>query len=288
MADVQVHVCAWSVPAYGADGWFKLCVADVFRGRSAACSRKVFVEEPQQNLRRFSAISLEAIREAPGPAPEPLPAPLDCEYCDDAGFVAVQGKAVPCPRCTPPPPVAIGVPDVLASASFTSWSYKLNDTLAMAQAFNRCLAISHGGASTALLNGPPGRGKSHLAAAALHDSTWPKPGLWIVWGNFWAEMRRHMFGSIEDHWTEDSMLKPLMLLKGLLVIDDVGAGDGGTPASQQRLYTVVEARYAARLPMILTTNNLSMVEDRVISRLADGGAGLITCDGPNDVRRKKV
>lgn len=291
----EPHVCAISARVASGDGWVRVCTGDLLDRARPACGKRWPVEAPEPDavlaelatsgLRRLSTIPLDRIREASGPPPAALRPATDCEICEDAHFVRRSGEVIACPQCTPPPPITLGVPEKLQAATFAAWIPELNDTAQMREALKRCKAIAAGDARTASIAGKPGRGKSHLAAAALNASTWPKPGFWIEWGKFWGDLRGRMFSGEEEHFTERAALKPLMTLPGLLVLDDVGAGDGGSVASQQRLYLVVEARYSANLPTILTTNDLAKVEDRVISRLADGKAGLLLCDGPNDVRR---
>jgi DNA replication protein DnaC len=55
----------------------------------------------------------------------------------------------------------------------------------------------------------------------------------------------------------------------LLILDDFGA-QTSSPWAQEKLYQIINHRYNARLPTVITTNcSLEEIENRISSRLAD-------------------
>ena len=74
----------------------------------------------------------------------------------------------------------------------------------------------------------------------------------------------------------------------MLILDDFGS-ESGTPWVQEKLFQILNYRYNARLPTIITTNyELEEIELRVRSRLVDPGlVQIITILAP-DFRRAGV
>lgn len=148
----------------------------------------------------------------------------------------------------------------------------------MRAALVRCQMVADGKAWCALLLGKPGNGKTHLSIAALNR--------WLERGNagyFWkvpdwlAWLKRFVF---------DEQMMPLDLAlenyrrMGLLVFDDLGAENATDWASEQ-LYRVIDARYDAKAPTIVTSNQPpARIDQRILSRLR---SGLVVCEG-DDMR----
>jgi DNA replication protein DnaC len=63
---------------------------------------------------------------------------------------------------------------------------------------------------------------------------------------------------------------PKMREAELLVLDDLGA-EQSTPWANEKLYQLLNYRYNARLPTVMTTNKIGLVgiENRIRSRLSD-------------------
>jgi len=207
-----------------------------------------------------------------------------CATCGDAGFVRRDvplgdpsfGKATPCHECSPAP-VSVGLPNGLAIKTFDDFDVSINPSMGVA--LNRCKAVAIGRAWCAFLMGSPGIGKSLLAAGALAASKHPRPGRFWIWGDFLRQVRHLAFSESGPHLPEDDVLRPWQTTPVLLVLDDVGA-EKQTEWAAQTLYAVIDARYQAELPTILTTNNPDAIDDRVLSRLF---AGAVACKG-QDVR----
>jgi DNA replication protein DnaC len=186
------------------------------------------------------------------------------------------GKAAPCPSCSPAPQ-STGLPAGLASKTFADFDLRLNPEMAIA--LSRCRAVAEGRVWCAFLMGAPGVGKSLLAVGALAASVHPRPGRWWNWGDFLRQVRHLAFSESGPQLAEDDVLRPWMDASVLLVLDDVGA-EKVSEWTAQTLYAVIDARYQAQLPTIVTTNNPSAIDDRVLSRLY---AGAVACKG-QDVR----
>ena len=93
-----------------------------------------------------------------------------------------------------------------------------------------------------LFYGPPGTGKSYLAAAIANEL---------------MEMQKPVamtsFVKILDKTAESESLVDSLNQADLLIIDDLGA-ERETSYALERVYNVIDSRYRANKPMLLTTN----------------------------------
>lgn len=108
--------------------------------------------------------------------------------------------------------------------------------------FDRMMEVNQG----LLLWGKPGTGKSHLAACianALLDK-----GVPVVMTSC-IRLMDEMFNSDE---AEGSILSRINTAK-LLILDDLGA-ERGTEYAMEKVYDIIDARYRACKPMVITTN----------------------------------
>lgn len=100
-----------------------------------------------------------------------------------------------------------------------------------------------------VFSGPPGVGKSHLAACILQALLPRHVGAYVTF--------RDMIRTFRDTWgrTGTSEREVLAHFGGLplLVIDEIGTGYG-TDAERAHLFDVIDMRYRDRKPCILLTN----------------------------------
>ena len=118
-----------------------------------------------------------------------------------------------------------------------------------------------------VLQGANGCGKTHLAAAIVnYHYQANKPALFIVVPEFLDHLR-YTF-SPESKISYDQLFEKVKTAP-LLVLDDFGE-QSTTPWAQEKLYQVINYRYNAQLPTVITTVcSLDEIESRIGSRLID-------------------
>ena len=118
-----------------------------------------------------------------------------------------------------------------------------------------------------VLQGVNGCGKTHLAAAIVNYCYQAKkPALFIVVPEFLDHLRSTF--SPESRVSYDQIFESVKNTP-LLVLDDFGE-QSTTPWAQEKLYQVINYRYNARLPMVITTNcSTDEIYEPISSRLAD-------------------
>jgi len=124
-----------------------------------------------------------------------------------------------------------------------------------------------------VFQGRNGCGKTHLAAAiANYRIAHGEPALFLVVSDL-LDYLRSAFGPE----SRVSYAKSFEEIKKspLLILDDYGE-QGSTPWARSKLFQLMNYRYNARLPMVLTTSlALDDIEPRVIARLADPRIGTV-------------
>ena len=118
-----------------------------------------------------------------------------------------------------------------------------------------------------VLLGRNGCGKTHLAAAiANYQLGKGKPVFFVVVSDFLDHLRSAF--SPESKVTYDELFEKVKKAP-LLILDDFGE-QSSTPWAQEKLYQVINYRYNARLPTVITTCfALEELESRIGSRMAD-------------------
>jgi DNA replication protein DnaC len=120
-----------------------------------------------------------------------------------------------------------------------------------------------------LLTGGYGCGKTHLAAAVANEYvSQGHPALFVVVPDLLDHLRATYAPNSPVSY--DRRLDEIRN-SSLLVLDDLGT-HSATPWAQEKLYQIINHRYNARLPTIITaTDEDDAIDERLKSRLLDRG-----------------
>jgi len=118
-----------------------------------------------------------------------------------------------------------------------------------------------------VFQGVTGCGKTHLAAAIVNYRYQAgKPALFIVVPEFLDHLRSTF--SPESKVSYDKLFESVKTTP-LLVLDDFGEQET-TPWAQEKLYQVINYRYNAQFPTVITTRcSLDDIDNRISSRFVD-------------------
>lgn len=163
----------------------------------------------------------------------------DLERARKAAEAAIDAAAIPARFRTRTFGSFVADTDGLAKALATVKAY--------ADEFKRHLRTGAG----LILTGPPGTGKSHLAAATLLQLAPDHLCLYTTVSQ--------LIRAVRDTWRKDSETSEKQLIKrlgsdvDLLVLDEVGV-QYGTDAERNLLFDILDRRYADMRPTILLSN----------------------------------
>ena len=118
-----------------------------------------------------------------------------------------------------------------------------------------------------VITGPYGCGKTHLAAAiANYRLRRRQPVVFAVVPDL-LDYLRSTFNP-DSRITYDELFEGLRTAP-VLILDDLGA-HSSSPWAQEKLYQLINYRYNARLPTVITSNHrLEDVDPRLASRMSD-------------------
>ena len=169
---------------------------------------------------------------------------------------------------------------LLSSMTFENFdSKRVNLTLEqlqnLEQAFRNAQSFAQSPDGWLIFQGAYGCGKTHLAAAiANYRLRGGKPVTFIIVPDFLDHLRATY--SPESKATYDEVFERVKRAP-FLILDDFGE-HSATPWAQEKLYQLINFRYNARLPMVITmfcSLDDEEIESRIGSRLADPRISLV-------------
>ena len=213
--------------------------------------------------------------------------PAACAICGDFGWVRVEvsinhpyfGKVIPC-RCQQredDPSRLARLQRYSNMGSLTRLNFQATklegrgadteDRDLFRQAYERALAFAEGPMGWLVLSGPSGCGKTHLAAAIANRVVERGQPVFFV---FVPDLLDHLRSSFTptsevsyDQFFEQVRNTPF------LVLDDLG-GHSSTPWAQEKLYQILNHRYTAQLPTVITLGlAVEELDSRWQTRLKD-------------------
>lgn len=136
-----------------------------------------------------------------------------------------------------------------------------------------------------VLIGPPGTGKSHLAAAVVNQALADhhRPVYWSV-PALLDHLRVGYDRDLSPMARYDARLARLLDCE-VLVLDDLGA-EQSTDWTMATLFAIIDYRWIRELPTVTTTNlALDQLHPRLASRLGDRARSRVVTLRPGDYRR---
>jgi DNA replication protein DnaC len=141
--------------------------------------------------------------------------------------------------------------------------------LSIRRAFQAARAFADAPTGWLVLQGLPGTGKTHLAAAIANERVAAAQRAYFVTAPDLLDHLRAAYAP--DSRVSYDKVFDAVRTSALLVLDDLGS-QSSTPWASEKLFQLLNYRYNARLPTVITTNlTLHDLEPRVRSRMLDRG-----------------
>jgi len=168
--------------------------------------------------------------------------------------------------------------ELLRNMSFDSFDHKrlelpLEQRQNLRQAFDLSVGFARSPEGWLIFHGLNGCGKTHLAAAiGNHRQAEGETVFFVVVPDLLDHLRSSF--SPDSKISYDKFFEKIREIP-LLILDDFGE-QSATPWAQEKLYQLINYRYNARLPMVVTTClSLDEIETRISSRMVDPRISLV-------------
>src|ERR1700730_11498964 len=137
----------------------------------------------------------------------------------------------------------------------------------LAESLEKCRMYAEEPPTWLLLTGPPGCGKTHLAAAIANRQIELGTEVFFSVVPDLLDHLRATFGPGSDVSYDD--LFETVKSTPLLILDDLGT-QSSTQWAQEKLFQILNHRYTTNLPTVITTNEpLAKLDERLRARLED-------------------
>jgi DNA replication protein DnaC len=168
--------------------------------------------------------------------------------------------------------------ELLRNMTFDNFDHKRMDLPPeerqnLRKAFDLAVEFARSPEGWLIFQGVNGCGKTHLASAIVNNRRGQgKPVLFVVVPDLLDHLRSTF--SPDSRISYDEFFEKLKETP-LLILDDFGE-QSATPWAQEKLYQLINYRYNARLPMVVTTClSLDEIETRISSRMVDPRISLV-------------
>ncbi len=220
-----------------------------------------------------------------------------CAMCGGAGFLRMDvpvgdprfGMLYPC-ECRLAESEEQARQELEALSNMEAFSEKTFDTFkadvhpSSRRAYDLCKTFAEAPSGWLLLQGRVGTGKTHLAAAIAnhHVHVIRHKSLFMIVPDLLDHLREAF--NPKSEVTYDERFETIRSVP-LLVLDDLGT-ENATTWAREKLFQIVNHRYNAQLPTVITTNqDMDTIDERIRSRILDVSlVRVVTFDAP-DYRR---
>lgn len=262
--------------------------ADLIRSRNIG-TRRYYRENESPFSQAAARFASKLNGTAPGTAIDAKPLVIEstATTCDTCGghewIVNGAGELVPCPACCEPKIAARKVASVDAHSSangraagqtFDNFVFaerlSLRERMSLQQCHDAVVQFADVPHGWIVMHGPPGNGKSHMAAAVYNKlKSRSNPTIFITVPEMLESLIKlfnKATANIEDT-TYDERLDTFKTVP-VLIMDDLGAHHDGKGWAQSVLFAILDYRYRNQLPTLITMN-ISPDDARLGERISD-------------------